>query len=123
MTQNPQPDIERQGEQDLLHVEPERVDIKDPDEKVARSLTVKAAAVTAAIAVLLALFQLYTAYAGSFPDLIQRSTHIGLAMVLGFMMYAARDRSPLDRFSVPDFILVLLGATVCTYAAVNYDRI
>ena len=108
---------------DLLHIEPEKVDIKDPDEKAARSLKGKAAVVTGAIAVLLACFQLYTAYAGAFPDLIQRSVHIGLAMVLGFMMYSARDRSPKDRISVPDLLLAILGAVVCTYAAINYDRI
>ena len=123
MTQNPQRDTEEQGEQDLLHVEPERIDIKDPDEKVARSLTGKVAIAASAIAVALALFQLYTAYAGAFPDLIQRSIHIGLSMVLGFMMYAATDRSPRDRLSIPDLLFVVLGAMVCTYAAINYDRI
>jgi len=108
---------------DLLHIEPEKVDIKDPDEKVARILTGKTAIVAGALALVLALFQLYTAYAGAFPDLIQRSAHIGLAMVLGFLMYAATDRSPKDRISFPDLVLVVLGAVVCTYAAINYDRI
>jgi TRAP transporter 4TM/12TM fusion protein len=108
---------------DLLRIEPEKVEIKDPDEKTARSLKGKTAVLTGAIAVLLACFQLYTAYAGAFPDLIQRSVHIGLAMVLGFMMYSARDRSPKDRPSAFDLLLALLGALVCGYAAVNYDRI
>jgi TRAP transporter 4TM/12TM fusion protein len=44
-------------------------------------------------------------------------------MVLGFMMYAATDRSPKDRISFPDLVLAVLGAVVCTYAAINYDRI
>jgi TRAP transporter 4TM/12TM fusion protein len=108
---------------DLLHIEPEKVDIKDPDEKVARSLKGKAAIVAGTIAFSLALFQLYTAYAGAFPDIIQRSIHIGLAMVLGFMMYAATDRSPKDRISIPDLVLAIIGAVVCFYAAINYDRI
>jgi TRAP transporter 4TM/12TM fusion protein len=108
---------------DLLTVEPEKVDIKDRDEATVRNLKGRATVVTGAIAVLLALFQLYTAYAGAFPDLIQRSVHIGLAMVLGFMMYSATDRSPKERISFLDLILVILGAVVCTYAAVNYDRI
>jgi TRAP transporter 4TM/12TM fusion protein len=108
---------------DLLHIEPEKVDIKDPDEKVARSLKGKAAMAAGAIAVLLACFQLYTAYIGAFPDLIQRSVHIGLAMVLGFMMYSATDRSPKDRISFPDLVLAILGTVVCVYAAINYDRI
>ena len=108
---------------DLLNIEPEKVDIKDRDEATVRSLKGKTAIVAGAIALLLALFQLYTAYAGAFPDLIQRSIHVGLAMVLGFMMYAATDRSPKDRISFPDLVLAVLGAVVCTYAAINYDRI
>jgi TRAP transporter 4TM/12TM fusion protein len=108
---------------DLLHIEPEKVDIKDPDEKVARILKGKAEIAAGALALLLALFQLYTAYAGAFPDLIQRSVHIGLAMVLGFIMYPAVNRSPKDRASFPDLVLAVLGAVVCTYAAINYDRI
>ena len=108
---------------DLLHIEPEKVDIKDPEEKVARSLKGKAAIVAGVIAFSLALFQLFTAYAGAFPDIIQRSIHIGLSMVLGFMMYAATDRSPKDRISIPDIVLAIIGAVVCVYAAINYDRI
>ncbi len=108
---------------DLLNIEPVKVDIKDRDEATARNLKGRAAIVAGAIAILLAVFQLYTAYAGSFPDLIQRSIHVGLAMVLGFMMYAATDRSPKDRMSFLDFVLTCLGAVVCLYAAINYDRI
>ena len=123
MSQDQHQETGKSDVNDLLHIEPEKVDIRDPDENVARSLKGKAAVAAGAIAFLLALFQLYTAYVGAFPDLIQRSIHIGLAMILGFMMYSATDRSPKDRISFPDLILVILGAVVCAYAAVNYDRI
>ena len=108
---------------ELLHIEPEKVDIKDPDEAVARILKGPAAVVAGAIAVLFTLFQLYTAYVGSFPDLIQRSIHIGFAMTLGFMLYGATKRSPRERVSYPDLLLAFLGIVVCAYAAGNYDRI
>jgi TRAP transporter 4TM/12TM fusion protein len=108
---------------DLLHIEPEKVDIKDPDEAVARILKGPAAVVAGAIAILFTLFQLCTAYAGAFPDLIQRSIHIGFAMILGFMLYGATTRSPRDRASYPDLLLAFLGIVVCAYAAGNYDRI
>ena len=108
---------------ELLHIEPEKVDIKDPDEAVARILQGPAAVVAGAIAVLFTLFQLYTAYVGSFPDLIQRSIHIGFAMTLGFMLYGATKRSPRERVSYPDLLLAFLGIVVCAYAAGNYDRI
>ena len=123
MSESQSPETGRIDVNDLLHIEPEKVDIKDPEEKVARSLKGKTAIAAGAIALFLALFQLYTAYAGAFPDLIQRSVHVGLAMVLGFMMYAARDRSPKDRISFPDLVLAILGAVVCLYATINYDRI
>jgi TRAP transporter 4TM/12TM fusion protein len=108
---------------DLLHIEPEKVNIKDPDEAVARTLKGPAGSVSGAIAILFTLFQLYTAYAGAFPDLIQRSIHIGFAMTLGFMLYGATARSPRDRVSYADYLLAFLGIVVCAYAAVNYDRI
>jgi TRAP transporter 4TM/12TM fusion protein len=123
MNQEQRQEADKINVNDLLHIEPEKVDIQDPDEKMARNLKGKPALAAGAIALLLSLFQLYTAYAGAFPDLIQRSVHIGLAMVLGFMMYAATDRSPRKRSSVPDLLLVMLGLTVCGYAALNYDRI
>jgi TRAP transporter 4TM/12TM fusion protein len=108
---------------DLLRIEPEKVDIKDPGEAVARNLKGPAGVICGAIAVLFSLFQLYTAYAGAFPDLIQRSIHIGFSMTLGFLLYAATARSPRERASYPDLLLAVLGILVCAYAALNYDRI
>jgi TRAP transporter 4TM/12TM fusion protein len=108
---------------ELTHITPEKVDVKDPDEAVARSLKGRVAMVASVIAVMFTLFQLYTGVFGAFPDLIQRSVHIGFAMVLGFLLYAATNRSPKDRFSVIDLIGMILGIVVCTHAALNYDRI
>jgi TRAP transporter 4TM/12TM fusion protein len=108
---------------ELTHITPEKVDVKDPDEAVARSLKGRVAMVASVIAVMFTLFQLYTGVFGAFPDLIQRSVHIGFAMVLAFLLYAATNRSPKDRFSVIDLIGMILGIVVCTHAALNYDRI
>jgi TRAP transporter 4TM/12TM fusion protein len=108
---------------DLIHIASEKVDVKDPDEAVARSLKGPAAVIASAIAVMLTLFQLYTGVFGAFPDLIQRSLHVGFAMVLAFFLYSATNRSPKDRFSVMDLIGMILGIVVCTHAALNYDRI
>jgi TRAP transporter 4TM/12TM fusion protein len=108
---------------DLIHIVPEKVNVKDPDEAVARSLKGPVAVIASAIAVLFALFQLYTGVFGAFPDLIQRSIHIGFAMVLAFSLYSATKRSPKDRFSFIDLIGMILGIVVCTHAALNYDRI
>ncbi|MBN1833813.1 MAG: TRAP transporter permease, partial [Deltaproteobacteria bacterium] len=108
---------------DLINIVPEKVNVKDRDEATARSLKGPVAVIASVIAVLFALFQLYTGVFGSFPDLIQRSIHVGFAMVLAFLLYSATNRSPKDRFSVIDLIGMILGIIVCSHAAINYDRI
>ena len=52
---------------ELINIAPEKVDVKDPDEAVARTLKRPFSAVAAAIAVLFALFQLYTAFPAPSP--------------------------------------------------------
>ena len=108
---------------ELINIVPEKVDVKDREQAVARNLKRPMAVIASAIAVMFTLFQLYTGVFGAFPDLIQRSIHIGFAMVLAFCLYPAMNRSPKDRSSVVDFILMVLGIVVCTHAAINYDRI
>jgi TRAP transporter 4TM/12TM fusion protein len=108
---------------DLNDIIPEQVEIRDRDEAVARSLKGSAAIAATVIAILFSLFQLFTAYAGAFPDLIQRSIHMGFAIVLGFLMYSATGTSPRNRPSLLDLVSMILGLLVCVYAALNYDRI
>ena len=108
---------------DSTETAPEKFEAKDPDEAVARNLKGPVGAAASAIAVLFTLFQLYTGVFGAFPDLIQRSVHVGFAMVLSFFLYSATGRSPRNRFSVVDLAGMILGLVVCAYAALNYDRI
>jgi TRAP transporter 4TM/12TM fusion protein len=108
---------------DLNDIVPEKVEIRDRDEAVARSLKGPAAVAASVIALLFSAFQLFTAYAGAFPDLIQRSIHVAFAIVLGFLMYSATSKSPRNRPSVVDIFSMALGLFVCVYAALNYDRI
>ena len=108
---------------DLSDIVPEKVEIRDRDEAVARSLKGPAAVAGTVIALLFGSFQLVTAYAGAYPDLIQRSIHMAFAIVLGFLMYAATGKSPRSRPSIIDVLAMFLGLFVCMYAAVNYDRI
>ena len=108
---------------DMSDIAPEKVEIRDRDEAVARSLKGPASVAATVIALLFSLFQLFTAYAGAFPDLIQRSIHMAFAIVLGFLMYSATSKSPRNRPSVVDVLSMILGLLVCGYAALNYDRI
>jgi TRAP transporter 4TM/12TM fusion protein len=108
---------------DLDSIVSEQVEVTDRDEAVARNLKGSAAIAATVITLLFSLFQLFTAYAGAFPDLIQRSIHMAFAIVLGFLMYSATSKSPRNRPSVPDLVSMILGLLVCVYAALNYDRI
>jgi len=116
-------DRKRNDAADLVNIEPEKVEVKDRDQAVARKLQGPAAVVASILAVALTMFQLYTGVFGAFPDLIQRAIHLGFSMVLAFFLYPATSRSPQDRFSVVDFAGMVLGIAVCAHAAVNYDRI
>lgn len=108
---------------ELINITPEKVEVKDPEQAVARNLKGPVAIIASAIAVLFTMFQLYTGVFGAFPDLIQRSFHVGFTMVLAFFLYSATQRSPKERFSVVDLVGIILGIVVCTHAAINYDRI
>ncbi|MDX5370796.1 MAG: TRAP transporter permease, partial [Alphaproteobacteria bacterium] len=44
------------------------------------------------IALAFAVFHLYTAAFGNLPSLIQRSVHVGFALVLVFLLFSARGR-------------------------------
>lgn len=76
---------------------------------------------TFAIAVGWSCFQLYTAALGVFPPTLQRAPHVGLALILTFLLAPARKKNR-DR-PVPwyDFVLAVLSAIVCSYHIVYYE--
>src|SRR5690625_1745630 len=72
----------------------------------------------------LTLFQLYTAYAGSFVSILQGAIHLGLAAALIFLIYPISSQiadRPATR--VVDLILATLAAGCCFYIYANYDRL
>lgn len=77
-----------------------------------------------AIAIAFILFQIYTAGAGPFPSIIQRSIHLGFALVLCFL---ATPQKIKDRqwggLSPPNLILITLSIVVCAYLALSANRI
>jgi TRAP transporter 4TM/12TM fusion protein len=84
-----------------------------------RSFSHKIGAVTA---VVLAVFQIYTALFGVFDALIQRSVHLGLALILVFAFYpsvgAKNDRR---RYALLDLFLMVLSGGLCAFILLNYD--
>ncbi|MBI5966382.1 MAG: TRAP transporter permease [Deltaproteobacteria bacterium] len=102
----------------------EQVDLKDKGEAEPRELKGRMAIFAAAMAILLTLFQLYTSFAGAFPNLIQRSIHIGFVFVLAFTLYPySGKRSPKGRLSIPDLLIMILGVVSCIHVILHYDRI
>ncbi|HHY47587.1 MAG TPA: TRAP transporter permease [Firmicutes bacterium] len=74
--------------------------------------------VVSAIAVAFSLFHLYTAALGVLPAQLQRSIHLGFALVLVFLLYPGRH-SGRDRLAVSDVILAGLSVVITGYVAVN----
>ncbi|TCJ19815.1 TRAP transporter permease [Rubrobacter taiwanensis] len=78
--------------------------------------------ITLAIGAVLTIFQLYTAFRGPYPSLIQGAFHLGTALGLIFLLYPAR-KAWADRAGVPFYDAVLAVAAMgCNYYIVfNYE--
>ncbi|MDR2604903.1 MAG: TRAP transporter permease [Desulfovibrio sp.] len=75
------------------------------------------------IALAWSLFQLYTAFFGTFPSTLQRAPHVGAAVTLIFLLYPARRGR--HGSSVPwyDYCLALCSAGVCLYHVIFYEEL
>ncbi|MCH7320335.1 TRAP transporter permease [Solibacillus sp. MA9] len=69
------------------------------------------------------LFQVYTAIFGQFPAQIQRTVHLGFALVFVFLLFPAVRK--LSKKSIPfyDYLLALVSIFVGSYWVLNYDRL
>jgi TRAP transporter 4TM/12TM fusion protein len=75
------------------------------------------------LSVVLVGFHLYTSAFGSFPDLIQRSVHVGLALMLAFCLYGFR-RDDLRQSALRgiDVFLLLAVCAFTVHILFSYDR-
>ena len=92
-------------------------------ESVFRVLEGNWALIIKIIAISFSLFQLYTAAFGTFPTQIQRATHLGFALCLGYLLYPATQKKPRDKMAIEDIFLAALGTWVCAYVVINYEAI
>jgi TRAP transporter 4TM/12TM fusion protein len=76
------------------------------------------------LAIALTLFQLYTAFYGSRPTLIQGAIHVGAAMGLVFLLYPAR-KDWVERRGVPWYDVLLASAAIAAnfYIVAEYTRL
>lgn len=73
------------------------------------------------IAIITSLFHLYTAGFGLLLALQQRAVHLLLLMPLGFLLYPGSKRSPRDRATAMDLVLVALSVVVTYYIIHNLE--
>lgn len=69
------------------------------------------------------LFQLYTGAFGQYTAYIQRTVHLGFALVLIFLLFPARKKGKKTSVAWYDYILVILSIIVCGYWPVFYDSL
>jgi TRAP transporter 4TM/12TM fusion protein len=71
----------------------------------------------------MALFQFYTAYAGSYTPMVQRGIHLSFGLALVFLLYPA-DKKKLSRASLPlyDAFLAILSVVVFLFAIINFTE-
>ncbi|MFO7496006.1 MAG: TRAP transporter permease [Desulfobacterales bacterium] len=84
------------------------------------------AKVVAVIAISLSLYQLYTAGIAALTALVQRSIHLGVILVLTFLLMPAFRGARKDRFSVwllLDWVLALVSIACTLYICVNLNAI
>lgn len=77
------------------------------------------AIIVSIVALAFAAFQLYTAQLGIFTAQIQRSVHLGFALVLVFLLYPARKKSS-KRITVLDVLFALAAAAIAGYVVINF---
>ncbi len=74
-------------------------------------------------AVAWSLAQLYTAAFGVFPSTLQRAPHVGVALVLIFLLYPANKDNKTNKIPWYDYILAFLGFIVAAYHIVFYEEL
>jgi TRAP transporter 4TM/12TM fusion protein len=75
------------------------------------------------LAVVLALFHLYTSYAGSLVDIKQRSIHLYTLMMLAFLLYPMLKKGAKQKIPIYDYVLALLSFCLGSYMIVSATRI
>ncbi|MEW9501510.1 TRAP transporter permease [Jeotgalibacillus marinus] len=76
------------------------------------------------IAILMSLFHLYTALFGVFESILQRSAHLGFALILVFAIYKPTKKASESKL-IPwyDWLLILLSAGAYSYFVFNAQEI
>ncbi|WP_047983896.1 TRAP transporter permease [Ornithinibacillus californiensis] len=88
-----------------------------------RKLSGGAAKLVFILLVAFSLFQLYTGYFGAYTAYIQRTIHLGFALVLIFLLFPAKKKGNKRQVSWIDYTLAGLSLIVCLYWPVFYESL
>ncbi|NLT94607.1 MAG: TRAP transporter permease [Clostridia bacterium] len=75
------------------------------------------------VSVLWSLMQLYTAAFGVFPSTLQRAPHVGVALVLIFLLYPAKRGTKSNKIPWYDYLFSFLGFAVAAYHVIFYKEL
>lgn len=95
----------------------------DKDTSKLRKLRGLLSKVITLIAIGMSIFHLYTAGFGTLLSVRQRSLHLILAFILGFMYYPAGKKSSKTKPSILDFVLASVAIVVFGYLFIFVDQI
>ena len=95
----------------------------DPESRKREGLRGLWLIVIATVSVVLSLFHLYTAYAGPFVDVVQRSIHLYTLLGLAFVLFPFSRHASNDRVHIVDVALALISIAIGCYMMIAADRI
>jgi len=79
--------------------------------------------ITVIVSLAFCAFQLYATLSGAVTAQILRATHLAFVMLLGFLLYPASRKMPLNTLPVYDVALGLAGLSCWLYIALNFDTV
>lgn len=116
---------EKQRTEQLSLEEQEALMQKYDVESNQRNVTGIAAIIVFVLLIAFSLFQLYTGAFGVLTAYLQRTIHLGFALVLIFLLFPAKKKGAKNRNKIAwyDYGLALLALVVCLYWPVFYNSI
>src|SRR5699024_6611875 len=75
------------------------------------------------LAISMSLFHLYTAIFGVFESILQRSAHLGIALILVYAIYKPYKKAKGEKVPIYDWILMIVSAATYVYFVINAQDI
>lgn len=84
-----------------------------------RKIEGKVKFILSSVAILMSIFHIYTSIFGIFDSIVQRSAHLGFALVITFLIYPTSNKNKQDKVSLVNWILILFVIGSLGYFIVN----